>query len=750
MSLLNELKRRNVFKAAIAYIVVAWFVLQVADVVLNNITAPDWVFKVLMLFVAIGFPFVVIFAWAFEMTPEGLKREHEVDRSQSITSQTGKKLNVTITIMMALALGYFVFDKFVISANREALLIESTTQAITEKINKGTVSSEVNKSIAVLPFVNLSSDPEQEYFSDGISEELLNTLAKIPGLHVTSRSSAFAFKGKDINIPEVAKKLGVAHVLEGSVRKSGVMVRITAQLIEADSDKHLWSETYDRSLEDIFAVQDEISASIVEALVGKMGIAVEGAYGVQMTHSANTDAYTTYLLAQHQLNKRTNESYIEAKKLFEKAVEQDPDYAPALAQLATLWLFESVGYGAASVTTEEAILLAEPLIDRALELDPGQADAYAAKGLAMRYQEKNFDSVEIFKKALEINPSNSRARNWLSMAYRALLRSRDELETLKEGHRRDPLAEAIATNLVKSLSRFGKHDEAALILEKIKSLSLADYGFSSSEAFMLRGQYAEGIEAALYGEEAEKGFFLTLYMAAYLLAAMGEQAEAARLDPWQGGYPEFTLMLASEIRDQQSSLEAIRQINLPDDDQGKEIALIWAYLALSDDKLVEEMALERLSGLNRVERSIDWANMAMAILEWRRGKTDSALDYIQVLTSTTEKNLADGDNISLNHLIMAISKFIQGDESATFAHLKEGFNNKAPMSFEGVNVFAVYAALDWHQDPGYQGLLESWEARNKVELTKVFEIACGSSGFTVWSPLPESCSFYDPTGRTSH
>jgi TolB-like protein len=252
LSVFNELKRRNVFRVAIAYIVMAWLVMQVADVVLNNIEAPGWVFQTILLLLGIGFIVAMFFSWAFEMTPEGLKREHEVDRAQSITPQTGKKLNNLIFAVMGLALAYFAYDKFVLTSGRDAALIEATTQAITDQATDEDVSEGTGTSIAVLPFVNMSSDPEQEYFSDGISEEILNVLAQLPNLHVTSRSSAFQFKGDDIDIPSVAAQLGVEHVLEGSVRKSGNRVRITAQLIEAGQDRHLWSETYDRQLNDVY------------------------------------------------------------------------------------------------------------------------------------------------------------------------------------------------------------------------------------------------------------------------------------------------------------------------------------------------------------------------------------------------------------------------------------------------------------------------------------------------------------------
>jgi TolB-like protein len=240
LSLFNELKRRNVFKVTIAYVVMAWLVMQVADVILNNVEAPGWVFHVILLLLGIGLLFAIFFAWAYELTPEGIKKEKDVDRTQSITKKTGRKLDFTIIGVMALAITYFTYDKFVLSASRDAALVEATTQTVSEQVASEEVSAESDNSIAVLPFINMSSDEEQEYFSDGLSEELLNLLAKIPELRVTSRSSAFAFKGEKIDIQEVAKKLNVAHILEGSVRKAGNQVRITAQLIETSSDTHLW------------------------------------------------------------------------------------------------------------------------------------------------------------------------------------------------------------------------------------------------------------------------------------------------------------------------------------------------------------------------------------------------------------------------------------------------------------------------------------------------------------------------------
>ncbi|MCZ6826858.1 MAG: adenylyl cyclase, partial [Gammaproteobacteria bacterium] len=286
-----ELKRRNVFRVGFAYVIMSWLLAQIADLVIDNITAPDWIMQVLMLFLALGFPIALFFAWAFEMTPDGIKREHEIDRSQSITPQTGRKLDRMIGGAIAIAVLFLLVDRFVgPEQTSPALPTESTDQ-------KESQAQDQTVSIAVLPFVNMSSDPEQEFFSDGISEEILNQLVRVEGLSVASRTSAFAFKGQDLGLDEIARDLGVDHILEGSVRKEHDNVRITAQLIDASTDRHLWSATYDRKLTSIFAIQDEISGSIVEALRETLGVDIKKIASTSLP-TTNVDAYTSYLKAR--------------------------------------------------------------------------------------------------------------------------------------------------------------------------------------------------------------------------------------------------------------------------------------------------------------------------------------------------------------------------------------------------------------------------------------------------------------------
>jgi TolB-like protein len=245
--LFQELKRRNVFRVAIAYLAVAWLVLQAADIVLDNIAAPDWLMKAVMFFMVIGFPIAVIFAWAFEMTPEGIKKEAEVDRSASIVQDTGKKLNRVIIGVLGTAVVFLLVDKFVLD-------------------DQPTVNGKTEQSVAVLPFVAMSRGPDDEYFADGLTEEILNSLTRVPELLVTARTSAFHFKGQDLPIPEIAATLGVAHIVEGSVRREGQRLRITAQLIRAADGFHLWSENYDRDNENSFDVQTDIAEKIAIVL----------------------------------------------------------------------------------------------------------------------------------------------------------------------------------------------------------------------------------------------------------------------------------------------------------------------------------------------------------------------------------------------------------------------------------------------------------------------------------------------------
>jgi len=400
MSLFGELKRRNVFKVAAAYIIVGWLIMQAGEVLSPALHLPDWINSALAFFLLLGFPVALIFAWAFEMTPEGLKKEKDVDRSKSITNVTGKKLNHTITVVLILALGFFAFDKFVLDPDRDAAEIATAVQDAQDQVVSEDEPVEADNSVAVLPFVNMSSDQEQEYFSDGLSEELLNLLAKIPELRVAARTSSFSFKNQNLEIPEIAERLKVAYVLEGSVRKSGNQIRITAQLIQADNGYHLWSETYDRELDNVFQIQDEIALAVVDALkITLLGEAPK-------TRTTDPAAYQLFLEGVYFRRHVSEESLSKAIAAFKRAVAIDPGYVPAWAELAYAYLWASGTDDNTSI--EEGNRLADQAIDMAISIDPNHAYAYFVRGASRVHNKFKFkEGAEDLQHSHSLDPGNS-------------------------------------------------------------------------------------------------------------------------------------------------------------------------------------------------------------------------------------------------------------------------------------------------------------------------------------------------------
>ena len=365
MSFFAELKRRNVFKVAAAYIIVGWLIMQAGDTLAPALHLPEWVNSLLAYFLILGFPLALFFAWAYEMTPDGIKKEKEVDRTQSVTHVTGQKLNYTIIALLVAALGYFVFDKFVLQPQKTAESTMALEQADTAKASD-------ERSIAVLPFVDMSANSDNEYFSDGLSEELLNILAKIKELRVAGRTSSFAFKGKNEDLRIIGEKLNVNSILEGSVRKDDQRnrVRITAQLINVEDGYHLWSETYDRDLNDIFAIQDEIAHKVAMAL--RITLLGEDEARLEQVASTEINAYDLYLKGLQGVNEGGFVSLDRAATLFEEALTLDPTYTPAKIGLVTSWT-DMANTGA--ISYQQALDRGIPLLEQVLAEQPQNSTA---------------------------------------------------------------------------------------------------------------------------------------------------------------------------------------------------------------------------------------------------------------------------------------------------------------------------------------------------------------------------------------
>jgi TolB-like protein len=397
-SYFDELKRRNVFRVAAAYAVVGWLAIEVIDTLAPRMGMPEWVPGFVILLVLVGFPIAMLFSWAFEMTPEGIKKTAEVEVGESITSTTGQKINyVIITALAAVVL----FQQFAPALSRISPFSETVTDA--EAI-----------AIAVLPFADLSPNGDQEYLGDGVAEEILNVLAGVDGLKVTSRTSAFAFKEQNRAIPEIATILGVSHVVEGSIRKQNDRVRITAQLIDVADDSHLWSDTYDSNLDDIFRLQDEIAAQISSALSTNLKLALPTV--VRETRDWNIGAYELYLKARQLVVAR--QDYDEVVELTAAAIKLEPEFADAWAEQATALALKAYDLGIADetidqsyATYEEAWLAAR----RATEIQPGNPLGLAAQGLIRMNQKRWIEARVFFERSLAVEKPSDYAFLWLGI-----------------------------------------------------------------------------------------------------------------------------------------------------------------------------------------------------------------------------------------------------------------------------------------------------------------------------------------------
>ncbi len=477
--LFDELKRRNVFRVAVAYLVSGWLVLQVAELVLDSTGAPEWVMKVLLLLGLLGLPIVLVFSWAYELTPEGVKREKDVDRSASITRDTGRKLNIVTIGMLGAVIAIFTLDRLYLHAEHDAAESPAAAQA--------------EKSIAVLAFEDMSPEGDQAYFADGLSEELLNVLAQVGDLQVAGRTSSFAFKGQNKDLREIGELLNVAHILEGSVRRSGNRIRVTAQLIKASDGFHLFSQTYDRELDDVFAVQDEIAQEISNALLSEIvGTRVHAA------ERTDTEAYELYLLARQRIHTRDIYRMREANNMLERALEIDPLYAPALAQKALVIYLMSDNMGAyGDIPSAEALPVAMRLVDQALALDDRLAEAHAIKGLLIDSSGRPEDALGPLEKALELNPTMSNAGNWLGLTYYTLGRRSEAKAIFEEVVKRDPTYGPAFNNLVLDYLRVGELDATDALIEKVTRIvgeNVEVLQARGTEALIL-GQPAEAIRA---------------------------------------------------------------------------------------------------------------------------------------------------------------------------------------------------------------------------------------------------------------
>lgn len=463
LSFINELNRRNVFRVTIAYVALAWLLTEVAGTLFPAFGIPDWGVRFVVIVFALGFVPVFLFSWVYEITPEGLKRERDIVRDASITHLTAKRLDGITIGLIVTALAFILVDRLWLGPKSTEQSVDPIDVVAEQIATEPIVSAESDQSIAVLPFVNMSDDSSNDYFSEGLSEELLNLLVKIPELRVAARTSSFSYKGTDTKIAQIGEELNVTHVLEGSVRKSGNQLRITAQLIKADDGFHLWSQSYDRTLDNIFQIQDEIAAAVVDGLkLSLLGTIPE---------SRNTDpeVYSLYLQGKYFNSLRGEENLEKAVMAFEQALAIDPDYAPAWVGIS--WSYE-LQTRFRFRTQAQGVALAQEAAERALELDNNMALAWATVAFLKKSYEWDWQGAKAaMDKALQLEPNNADVIGGAASLASTLGQLAKSIELFERTVTLDPLGLAGLIALGNRYSADGRYDEALEMYYRVLTLN---------------------------------------------------------------------------------------------------------------------------------------------------------------------------------------------------------------------------------------------------------------------------------------
>jgi adenylate cyclase len=406
MSFITELKRRNVFRVGVAYAIVAWLLVEVASIVLPALHVPDWALSFLVFLVAAGFPLALILAWAFELTPEGVKRETAVAPDESITSITGRKLDFAIIGLLAVTLVYVVVDQYVLEA--EPKQAESVAGSASATEDDPVLALPTGPTIAVLPFTNLSGDPEQEYFSDGLADDIITALSRFRELFVIARNSTFRYKGKSVDVRELNRDLGARYVVEGSVRKTGTRLRVTVQLLDARDGTHLWADTYDRNLSasDIFAVQDEITEQVVGTIASNSGVISRARFAeIKQKPTDSLDAYECVLqVGAYYRDNFIATEHIKVRGCLERAVKSDPGYADAWAYLSHIFLDE---YRFNYNPRPNSLVRALEAAHRAVDSDPTNQEAHEALAQSYFFRHELDGFFAETERAIALNPNSA-------------------------------------------------------------------------------------------------------------------------------------------------------------------------------------------------------------------------------------------------------------------------------------------------------------------------------------------------------
>jgi TolB-like protein/Tfp pilus assembly protein PilF len=667
MTFFTELKRRNVIRMAGLYLVGAWLLTQVAGTVLPMFGAPDWLPRSIVILLAIGFLPTLIFSWAFELTPHGLKRDEDVRPEESIAPQTARRMNHMIIAVLVLALGYFAFDKFVLVPRRETAKSET---ALGPNESRSVANA---KSIAVLPFENLSDDKNAAYFADGIQNEILTKLANIADLKVISRTSTAKYKSKPEDLKTVSQQLGVATVLEGSVQKAGDKVRVNVQLIDARADSHLWAKSYDRDLKDVFAVESEVAQEIADSLQAKLSPAEASTLATAPTK--DTAAYDLFLKGDFQLRAADvslrPESFKEAIAWYQQAIARDPTFALAMARLAECrlgqhWFVETF--------TEAELAEVKKTVEYALALAPDLPQAHVAHGLYYYYGYRQYEqALAEFERALQLQPNNAQALEYSGYVYRRQGQWQRCLDTLTKSLEQDPRNADVAGNLSLTYcilrmwhdaERVGKHalsiDPADVIGMRglllailngngdIKKAQGVLVNFPSTNDLIPSS--ASGIVASVTGDRAYTFVFARNFEAALKIWETSTDTAADQRRRFSAKAAIHTL--AGDFTGAQADAEKARQmleerLRERPNERVSMRELIWVYLALKRDADALKLARQAVD-LLPPERDALLGSSNLAGLAEVEARTRATSDAIAILRRLL--TIPAGETVSIARL----------------------------------------------------------------------------------------------------
>jgi TolB-like protein/DNA-binding winged helix-turn-helix (wHTH) protein len=644
---------------------------------------------------------------------------------------------VAIISVLLLTLGYHAYDILVLAPARELAMLENSaglgrTQALME--------SESEHSIAVLPFVNMSDDASNDYFSDGVSAELLNLLAQIPELRVISRSSSFSFRGKDIDIPTVAERLNVAHILEGSVRKVDNRVRITAKLIDARADTHLWSESYDRELENVFEIQEEISTAIVGALRPHLNLLVVASPRARRT--TNTDAHEAYLRGRYLVAQSTQASIEEAIYEFERALSYDRNYALAHAELALAIIYRVRNLR----STADAAARAIPHVERAMALDPTLAEAHAANGYLLWSQEQWEDALTHFRRAVQINPNYVIAYVWMGNLLSWKLGRYDEAFQMREAAMRlDPLSIPTIVYYLQALIERNRLAEADRELEKIASIFPHVYAYRRGSRASIGGNIANAVLGSLDALMIDPSYSQVREGLAYHLAALGLEKEALAVSEeprpgvlsYLGKSGDVLAIAKARVARDPNSLRARHDLGL---------ALAGAGDYARARPILEEMW--RLSS-GRISKRSDLFTTASAaaLIAIRRdaGEETGVSELVAAIKDNVRRYrkagiVGDGRSYGVDYE-EGLALYLSGDRVPGLALLNKGTADGVFISPNEAYLQSIY------DDPGFAPILTRQKARQVRERQKVLAIVCTDNPYqAVWQPAEGTCERFAASG----